>query len=100
MHGWGVLKSGSLVDGARGVLGKHTLMNLCGTGVPYSTGWACLSLSSPARVCNGRARLAPPEFLLGTAVPSSMPQGVLIPDSPLISLVFSTVVLLSTGWVC
>ncbi|KDP29490.1 hypothetical protein JCGZ_19329 [Jatropha curcas] len=73
MHGWGVLKSGRLAGGARGVLGKHTLMNLCGTGVPYSTGWACLSLSSPARDYNGRARVARPEFLLGTAVPSSMP---------------------------
>ncbi|KDP27080.1 hypothetical protein JCGZ_20304 [Jatropha curcas] len=62
MHGWGVLKSRSLAGGARGVLDKHDLINLCGTGVPYSIGGACLSLSSPARVYNGCAKLARPSF--------------------------------------
>ncbi|KDP27491.1 hypothetical protein JCGZ_20026 [Jatropha curcas] len=60
MHGWGVLKSGSLASKAQGVLGKQTLMNLCGTGVPLSTGWGVLIFVLPSWNCHGRARLDTP----------------------------------------
>ncbi|KDP31461.1 hypothetical protein JCGZ_15341 [Jatropha curcas] len=64
MHGLGVLKSGSLTGEARGVLAKHTLMNPRGTGVPPSTGRACLLLSLPPRIVMSVLGLTSPNLIL------------------------------------
>ncbi|KDP44640.1 hypothetical protein JCGZ_21002 [Jatropha curcas] len=64
MHGLGVLKSGSLAGEAWGVLDKHTLMNLRSTGVPLSTGRACLLLSLPPGIVMGVVGLTRPNPFL------------------------------------